>query len=173
MVNLLWFNLPRYACSLASNFDARYEAHRRRLHGARLSVDARGRRSVEVVAAIGRVERPIVDESWIWVRRKESARGVRRKVISDRVRLGVEIATDVRRPNITGTMPSWVWVFSSRDPTGAFSKGESYYQQIEVGNASNWDAEAHEFHANLSSATYGASSTVQPASVRLLPCIKI
>ena len=76
-------------------------------------------------------------------------------------------------PNITGTMPSWIWVFVNRDPTGAFSKGELHSQKIEAGQAATKNVETHEFHANLSSATYGASSTVQPASIRLLPCIKI
>ena len=70
-------------------------------------------------------------------------------------------------------MPSWLCVFYARQPSGAFSKGETYAQRVKSGSGENLNLEAHEFHANLSSATYGASSTVQPASIRLLPCIKI
>lgn len=75
-------------------------------------------------------------------------------------------------PNITGRMPSWLWAFYNRQPSGAFSKGETYAQRVKSGSGENVNTEAHEFHASLSSATYGSSSTVQPASVRFLPSIK-
>lgn len=70
-------------------------------------------------------------------------------------------------------MPSWLWVFYSRDPTGAFSKGESYSQRVKSGGGESVSTEAHELHANLSSNIYGSSSTVQPSSIRFLPCIKL
>ncbi len=77
------------------------------------------------------------------------------------------------RPNITGSMPSWMWAFESKQPSGAFSKGSIYEQTVEGGTRTNRNLNAFNFAASGSSATYGASATVQPKSVRALACIKI
>ena len=76
-------------------------------------------------------------------------------------------------PNITGSMPSWMWAFESKQPSGAFSKGSIYEQTVEGGTRTNRNLNAFNFAASGSSATYGASATVQPKSVRALACIKI
>lgn len=76
------------------------------------------------------------------------------------------------RPNITGSMPSWMWAFESKQPSGAFSKGSIYEQAIEGGTRTNRNLNAFKFDASGSSATYGASATVQPSALRALPCIK-
>lgn len=75
-------------------------------------------------------------------------------------------------PNITGSMPSWMWAFESKQPSGAFSKGSIYEQAIEGGTRTNRNLNAFKFDASGSSATYGASATVQPSALRALPCIK-
>lgn len=66
-------------------------------------------------------------------------------------------------PNITGSMPSWMWAFESKQPSGAFSKGSIYEQAIEGGTRTNRNLNAFKFDASGSSATYGASATVQPS----------
>lgn len=75
-------------------------------------------------------------------------------------------------PNITGSLPSWMWAFESKQPSGAFSKGSIYEQAIEGGTRTNRNLNAFKFDASGSSATYGASATVQPSALRALPCIK-
>ena len=76
-------------------------------------------------------------------------------------------------PNITGDMPSWIWAFDSKQPSGAFSKGSTYDQLIEGGTKTTRNLNAFKFDASGSSATYGAATTVQPASIRVLACVKI
>lgn len=75
-------------------------------------------------------------------------------------------------PNITGSLPSWMWAFESKQPSGAFSKGSIYEQTVEGGTRTNRNLNAFKFDASGSSATYGASATVQPSALRALPCIK-
>ena len=80
-------------------------------------------------------------------------------------------AWQIRVPNITGELPS---VRSYGSGTGAFYQGEtatSVYQPAPY----DWYREGQQsrFSAAKSDSTYKASSTVQPASVRLLACIKI
>ena len=71
---------------------------------------------------------------------------------------------DVRRPNISGTIgASWI------NGDGAFQKtGEGYCSEGQL-----WGSNKADFSASRSSNLYGSSSTVQPAAVLSLLCIKI
>ena len=68
-------------------------------------------------------------------------------------------------PNITG---SFVSVYGGNSVSGAFtSTGSGHTKQ-----GTDWDGQAISFSASASSGIYGASTTVQPPAIRLLPCIK-
>lgn len=54
---------------------------------------------------------------------------------------------------------------------GAFSEAGRWSAQVHNGANDDWGS-IYELNASRSSAVYGRSSTVQPPSVRLLPCIK-
>lgn len=73
--------------------------------------------------------------------------------------------TEPGLPNITG---SFGLDSDSPAPTGAF------YQDGSAANADGWDSNNKfvRFDASRSSAIYGASDTVQPASLNLIPQIK-
>lgn len=73
-------------------------------------------------------------------------------------------------PNITGEIKGMGLINSDKTPSGAFYKGELVNWNIEGKSANSY---AIAFDASLSSATYGASATVQPNSLLLMPCIKV
>ena len=74
-------------------------------------------------------------------------------------------------PNITGYLSksdfsndtSYTGVFSQTERGSAWSGGTS-------GHENTWDSPY--FSAGASNSAYGSSSVVQPASIRLMPCIK-
>ena len=68
-------------------------------------------------------------------------------------------------PNITGTFIS---VFGGNAVSGAFS----HIGGGRTKNGTDWDGQSISFRANAASLIYGASSTVQPSAMTLLPCIK-
>ena len=73
-------------------------------------------------------------------------------------------------PNITGAGPLASSTSPSGSFTGAFSKATG---SLAGGISEGGSVDANvTFDASASSAIYGASSTVQPPAVRLLPCIK-
>ena len=82
---------------------------------------------------------------------------------------------DVRRPNISGEGD---WVFGGYASTGTFT-GSMYHVSLQNlpgatgGNDYYNGKPGIGIDASRSSSIYKASSTVQPASVRLLACIKI
>lgn len=75
-------------------------------------------------------------------------------------------------PNITGYLSksdfsndtSYTGVFSQTERGSAWSGGSS-------GHENTWDSPY--FSARAANSTYGSSSVVQPASIRLMLCIKI
>lgn len=79
---------------------------------------------------------------------------------------------DVRTPNITGYLcksdfsndTSYTGVFSQTERGSAWGGGTSGYENT-------WDSPY--FSARAANSTYGSSSVVQPASIRLMLCIKI
>lgn len=79
-------------------------------------------------------------------------------------------------PNITGSVKnSSIYDYdesSFRDPTGAFS-GTGKARCVDDEEGIRWEGfSTLNFSAQNSSAIYGSSSSVQPPSLRLLPCIK-
>ena len=70
------------------------------------------------------------------------------------------------RPNITGELPS---VRSYGNGTGAFYQGETGYGYSHM---SSTGRDSVAFSASRSSSLYEEASTVQPASTRMLFCIK-
>ena len=75
-------------------------------------------------------------------------------------------------PNITGSFTLWkVFLHGDTEATGAFQKisGSSRYAS---GSENDTPYKGFTFDASRVSATYGASTVVQPASLCLLPCIK-
>ena len=72
------------------------------------------------------------------------------------------------RPNITGASGT-TGTSCLRDMKGAFY---NTFEQYGTENASTRGQDLH-FAASRSNSTYGDASTVQPASVRLISCIKI
>ena len=71
-------------------------------------------------------------------------------------------------PNITGT--AYGCRVYLADPTGVFSKTSS--QSKLIGGAEYTD-KSLTFNASWDNGIYGTSSTIQPAAIYLLPCIKI
>ena len=78
-------------------------------------------------------------------------------------------------PNITGgfTITNTVGTTSVKDTSGAFAAvhlgtGKNFYT-----SSNNLEQKSVSLDSSRSSGLYGDSSTVQPSSVRLLPCIKI
>ena len=78
----------------------------------------------------------------------------------------------IRVPNITGYLSksdfshdtSYTGVFSQTERGNAWGGGTS-------GHENTWDTPY--FSAGASNSAYGSSSVVQPASIRLMLCIKI
>lgn len=70
-------------------------------------------------------------------------------------------------PNITGELPS---VRSYGTGTGAFYQGETGHGYSHM---SSTDRDSVAFSAGRSSSLYDEASTVQPSSLRLIPCIKV
>lgn len=78
-------------------------------------------------------------------------------------------------PNITGdfnAQPNSLGDNFKSHATGAFLTTDPYPGFINNGTL-NLTNGGYEFDASESNATYGKASTVQPSSVRFLPCIKI
>ena len=75
-------------------------------------------------------------------------------------------------PNIEGKHSAGVWAYTSLEPSGSFYKGSTYSQKIEGGTGTFQSLPEMSFDASRSSPIYGASGTVQPPALTLLPCIK-
>lgn len=76
-------------------------------------------------------------------------------------------------PNITGGGGTGKMRWNGADkfvPTGCFSETDEKFGLGAGGDVSSY---GQDFIASRSSNAYGRSSTVQPASIRLLPCIKL
>ena len=72
-------------------------------------------------------------------------------------------------PNITGTFGAAIGGNVDTDSTGPF------WSKSIVGGRSGWSGDGgtiYGFDVNRSIATYGKSTTIQPSSIRFLPCIK-
>lgn len=72
-------------------------------------------------------------------------------------------------PNITGTFGAAIGGNVDTDSTGPF------WSKSVVGGRSGWSGDGgtiYGFDVNRSIATYGKSTTIQPSSIRFLPCIK-
>ena len=72
-------------------------------------------------------------------------------------------------PNITGTFGAAIGGNVETDSTGPF------WSKSIVGGRSGWSGDGgtiYGFDVSRSDGTYGKASTVQPASLRFLPCIK-
>ena len=86
--------------------------------------------------------------------------------------LGSLYGMQIRVPNITGYLSrsdfsdgaSYTGVFSQTERGSTWSGGSS-------GHENTWDSPY--FSARAANSTYGSSSVVQPASIRLMLCIKI
>ena len=86
--------------------------------------------------------------------------------------LGSLYGMQIRVPNITGYLSksdfshdtSYTGVFSQTERGNALGGGTSGYENT-------WDSPY--FSARAANSTYGSSSVVQPASIRLMLCIKI
>ena len=86
--------------------------------------------------------------------------------------LGSLYDMQIRVPNITGYLcksdfshdTSYTGVFSQTERGSAWGGGTSGYENT-------WDGPY--FSARAANSTYGSSSVVQPASIRLMLCIKI
>ena len=82
-------------------------------------------------------------------------------------------ARDVRRPNITGeygNYPTYGVIQDRSCAIGAFYAKTEKTNGMIGGPVKNWTLG---LNASNSASTYGSSSTVQPASIRSLLCIKI
>ena len=79
----------------------------------------------------------------------------------------VAFTTDVRRPNITGEFVASAYVPVGTQ-NGAFRVGKI----VDCPNKDNNGGHLFYFDASDSDSTYGATQTVQPASLRLILCIK-
>lgn len=75
-------------------------------------------------------------------------------------------------PNIEGKHSVAVWAYVDLIPSGCFYQGPIYSQKIEGGTGSYQSLPDMSFDASRSNPIYGASNTVQPPSLTLLPCIK-
>ena len=78
------------------------------------------------------------------------------------------------RPNITGdfnAQPNSTGDNFKSHATGAFLTTNPYPGFINNGTY-NLQNGGYDFDASSASSIYGTASTVQPASIRLLPCVK-
>lgn len=100
------------------------------------------------------------------VRPKESARMLRCHQL---IATNHDLSGDVRPPNISGSF--------GYDGYGLMNFGKGAFamstkQPKTFGEGQYYDSYDTSFSAKRSSSTYGAASTVQPSSMRLVPCIK-
>ena len=87
----------------------------------------------------------------------------------------VERARDVR-PNITGGFTLdvvSVGRFGIADAQGSFTASAPYDIRFEPGASKGQQYTRAEFSAASSNAIYSGSSSVQPSSMLLIPCIKV
>lgn len=93
---------------------------------------------------------------------------------------GVGTSVNAGLPNITGKFSSLVPQSHSKVRTGAFTGSDfgsaSAYENVAAPVAASYDSNGilwgYTLDSSLSSSVYGNSNTVQPNSVKLLPCIK-
>ena len=162
MVPVLRFNPPQSGCFPASKFDTRENPKRGGLNCGGFSIGVVCPRSIDVdvrsaVSAPSRTATGIGNDL-------ERSDPRHRTAIR-----APKFAGYVRRPNITGTgevAKGWSGVGWS----GAlWSEGNIYGR-----SSSSWDGAFNMYlDASRSSSLFGRSTTVQPQSVRLLPCIKL
>ena len=76
-------------------------------------------------------------------------------------------------PNIEGKHSVAVWAYVNLNPSGCFHQGSVYSQKIEGGTGTYQSLPDMSFDASRSNSIYGASNTVQPPALTLLPCIKV
>lgn len=161
-------NRLQFGSCRASNPDARQNADGCGLNACRISVDRRGARSIdswrpETFPFPLCSARPIC---------KPAKTGARWKACGLPDVVNVERPADVRRPNISGSLFVGTVQCSGTPPdaSGAFTQTS---QTGVVG--ANWSgnlARVYSLSATRSTSIYGKSSTLQPPSLRLLPCIK-
>ena len=166
MVSLPPFNPLRSGSCRASNLDARKKPKSGRLHRGGSAVQRGRARSIERgIPCVRRLTASSVTEihgSFAL----ECAFEVPWLSPSDR-RQPTEGTCDVRAPNISGKLA----LQAANSFGGAFYKDSSSSNSNVCGDWAG--AIAMLFDASRSNSTYSKSSTVQPASVRFLPCIKI
>lgn len=74
------------------------------------------------------------------------------------------------RPNIIGQVGNLPWDNSGAGGAGALSMKRGQYKMGSSSGTYTWST--IEFSAELANSLYGRSETMQPASLRALPCIK-
>ena len=152
------YNLPPFAFFPSSKLDAREEPDRRRLNRGRLSISRVCPRSIDVdvrssVSAPSRTATGIGNDL-------ERADPRHRTAIR-----APKFARDVW-PNIMGVITCQQGSAAS----GAIEIIDATGGTVVTGNLKN--VQANRLNASLYSSIYSGSSTVQPPSLRLLPCIK-
>ena len=164
-------NLRQSGSSPSSKFDARQDTDRGRLYGCRLPVGGGRSTCIKVQSCL--VVIVVTSAPPIPFGSKNGAFTCGFAYVQPHV---FDYAADVRAPNITGSFTVYTRYFENEnaneanEASGAFSienaggSGESYRL---ANNRPRWT-----FMASRSSSRYGEYSTVQPASLRLLPCIK-
>lgn len=81
-------------------------------------------------------------------------------------------------PNITGILGACISDGNVGDSnghtnvSGAFSRNATYDSKARVGAANGWTSKGASFSGATSSSVFGSAVTVQPASLRLIYCIK-
>ena len=160
----LSFNHPLFVVSPASKFDERKDAECGRLDGRRVSIE---------IACSRSIKGDFVRRSRIPHREVVHARSVRERTRSGAlsgaplVVVQLKLTADVRAPNITGSAPGSQ---GGQGYSGAlYRNGTTPANNAGGGTTDDWLT----LDASRSDDTYGSSTTVQPASVRLMPLIKI
>ena len=151
------FSLPLSAFCRVSNFDDRQNTKRRRLHSRRFPVN---------VVPLERQRSVQWDGAFVVPTRNGNCSV---PCLSNRYR---PRSADVRRPNIIGA-PGLGFNsagYNEFGESGAFSIQAGAVRSLSTGSIGNW-TDRLIFSARNSSAIY-SGSTVQPAALHLLPCIK-
>lgn len=73
-------------------------------------------------------------------------------------------------PNITGSLSEVMQYAPAYLQNGAFTSTDKKYNNFSTGSGGSCYTVT--LNASASSSVYGASATVQPSSILLLPCIK-
>ena len=171
LVIRLRYSRKASAYSRASSFDARKHPKGWRLHRRGATVDLRGslRGNVEATGLVCGTTSTIStsNRGILHLKSSGSCEGVVHKNLISACAL--DASADVRsRPNITGSTGSNGGLTSDAHPNGCLTEqlGTNYF------DPGSYKQKCMGIDASLSSSCYGKSTTVQPSSVRFLPCIK-